>query len=247
VKIVTTSDAKICPEIILFELNASIRRSIARYIQDTFTVKVVEVVTLEEAIAAHAHGRAELMILDPLSANGDPLLFLNHLEKIGTPLPSIGLLALTGSTPQAYLKKLGVTEVIHKPFFLQSLGALVRKMLLDHKLDTSVIEIAQIGSKKLQLDLKTRTVSCDSCDGIPFSTLTKTEMRLLITLARARGGVVSRDELASAAESKVTVSDRKTDVHMTSLRKKLEAISPGGFVISSVRHKGYSLNSSQQP
>ncbi len=68
--------------------------------------------------------------------------------------------------------------------------------------------------------------------------LTLTEFRILEVLARKAGGVVKREDLLALALKTPRVSTRTIDVHITSLRKKLER---PNLKIETVRSLGYRL------
>jgi two-component system, OmpR family, response regulator CpxR len=68
--------------------------------------------------------------------------------------------------------------------------------------------------------------------------LTPTEFAILETLVRARGRVVSRDELSAVLyQRQATPFERSLDMHVSHLRRKLETI--GAIEIRTVRGLGY--------
>jgi two-component system response regulator CpxR len=69
--------------------------------------------------------------------------------------------------------------------------------------------------------------------------LTAVEFDILFALMRARGRVLSREQLvAEASQRGPDVSDRSIDVHVSSLRRKLGAEPRPGH-IETVRSQGY--------
>jgi two-component system response regulator CpxR len=76
--------------------------------------------------------------------------------------------------------------------------------------------------------------------------LTPTEFAVLDVLARAAGRIVSRDELAAVLyQRQATPYERSLDVHVSHLRKKLDAV--GGPIIRTVRGVGYTCVLPSQP
>jgi two-component system response regulator CpxR len=71
--------------------------------------------------------------------------------------------------------------------------------------------------------------------------LTPSEFAILDVLTRAAGRVVSRDELSAVLHQReATPYERSLDVHVSHLRKKLEAFD--GSMIRTVRGVGYSCS-----
>ena len=71
--------------------------------------------------------------------------------------------------------------------------------------------------------------------------LTPTEFAILDVLTRAAGRVVSRDELSAVLHQREsTPYERSLDVHVSHLRRKLEALD--NTIIRTVRGIGYSCS-----
>lgn len=68
--------------------------------------------------------------------------------------------------------------------------------------------------------------------------LTLTEFRILAELIKENGDVLSRDQLRQRALGNLNVTDRTIDVHLASLRKKLDHM---GDQIQTVRGVGYRM------
>jgi DNA-binding response OmpR family regulator len=66
--------------------------------------------------------------------------------------------------------------------------------------------------------------------------LTLTEFKILSELLEKSGEVLTRERLRESALGNLNVTDRTIDVHMTSLRKKLNG---AGTSIQTVRGVGY--------
>ncbi len=76
--------------------------------------------------------------------------------------------------------------------------------------------------------------------------LTAAEFDILLALMRARGRVLSREQLLHASERSLEVSDRSIDVHVSSLRKKLGEDSKSVGYIETVRSLGYRFREEEQ-
>ena len=78
--------------------------------------------------------------------------------------------------------------------------------------------------------------------GVPIE-LTPTEFTILEVMMRAVGRIVSRNELASVLyQRESTPYERSLDVHVSHLRRKLEAAPTEPRHIISVRGLGYRLD-----
>jgi len=89
------------------------------------------------------------------------------------------------------------------------------------------------------------SLDCDALHvrwrGTPVS-LTVTEFRLLETLVRNAGAVLSREQLLNAAyPDDVYVTERSVDSHIRRIRKKFEATGAAFEHISAVYGAGYRL------
>jgi two-component system response regulator CpxR len=133
----------------------------------------------------------------------------------------------------------GVDDYLVKPFAAAELLGRVRAVLRRATGAAPPAAAAtQLGS--LSLDGRAREAYWD---GVALG-LTSTEFAVLDVLARAAGRIVSRDELAAVLHQReATPFERALDVHVSHLRRKIEAAAPtgaaGGSVIRTVRGVGY--------
>jgi two-component system phosphate regulon response regulator PhoB len=146
----------------------------------------------------------------------------------------IPILMLTAKAEEAHeLEGLdaGADDYVSKPFSMQIL--LARIQTLARRTASATDPNSELTLGPLHIDLSEHHVTIDNQ---PIQ-LTITEFRLLSTLVRSKGKVLSRAELISQAIGPaVTVTPRTVDVHITSLRKKLGDYSN---LISTVRAVGY--------
>lgn len=162
----------------------------------------------------------ELLILDILMPELDGLEVCRAL-RAGPPstrhLPILFLSSKDDEVDRIVGLELGADDYIGKPFSPRELVARVKAQFrrLD-KLDDEVEEAVVVGP--LTIDAATHTVIL----GGRTIDLTRTEFRLLLTLARQPGRVLAREALMNGAYSgHRVVSDRTIDSHMRRLRTKL--------------------------
>lgn len=127
----------------------------------------------------------------------------------------------------------GADDYVTKPFSIREviarINALVRRSQAAHRANQKSIVV-----RDLTVDLVAHRVSLRGKE-VP---LTLTEFKILVELLRQCGQVLTRDRLREKALGNLNVTDRTIDVHMASLRKKLEEI---GELIETVRGVGYRL------
>jgi len=133
----------------------------------------------------------------------------------------------------------GVDDYLVKPFAAAELLGRVRAVLRRTTgTPPSAAGTTQLGA--LTLDAQAREAYWD---GVALG-LTSTEFSVLDVLARAAGRVVSRDELTAVLHQReATPFERALDVHVSHVRRKIEAVAPpgaaAGSFIRTVRGVGY--------
>jgi DNA-binding response OmpR family regulator len=76
-----------------------------------------------------------------------------------------------------------------------------------------------------------------------FANLTTAEAQILRILMAKDGRIVTRDELSLALDARPwRHGDRKFDVHMAKIRKKLLATFGSNLTVSTIRSRGYRLS-----
>jgi two-component system, OmpR family, response regulator BaeR len=132
--------------------------------------------------------------------------------------------------------ELGADDYICKPFSPREVVARV-KALLRRAAVSALRDVADpIG---LMLDSDRLRVHVDG----KLVALTGVEFRLLETLYKANGRVLSRDQLIDGVHHDFRdVSDRSVDSHIRNVRRKLDAASDGHDWVRSVYGVGYAFN-----
>ncbi len=180
----------------------------------------------------------DAILLDIMLPGQDGIAILTKLrQKPKThAVPVIMLTAKTSEFDKVNGLNLGADDYVTKPFGVMELLARVNAVL---RRSAPVREVVACG--KLELDLQKRTVLADgkSC------TLTFKEFELLHYLMVNQGLVMSRDKIMSAVwECDFELESRTVDMHIKSLRHKLEECGVSGY-IKTVRSIGYLLDAGE--
>lgn len=148
-------------------------------------------------------------------------------------IPVMMVTGLDAETEKVVSFGAGADDYVTKPFSIREviarIQALVRRSQATHRSQQRNIVV-----KDLHVDLVAHRVVMNGKE-VP---LTLTEFKILVELLKQAGQVLSRDRLRERALGNLNVTDRTIDVHMASLRKKLEAM---GDTIETVRGVGYRL------
>lgn len=188
-----------------------------------------EVSVASTGAAALAAGPADLVLLD---------LGLPDLEgrevcrrlRATSDVPIIVVTARSDEVDRVMLLEMGADDYVVKPFGFRELVARIRAVLRRTAHD-SVIAPTVVAVGELHLDLRSRAVEFA---GAPVA-LTPKEYDLLVCLASDAGAVKTREQLMREVWDEHWWGSTKTlDVHVASLRRKLEP-----DVVETVRSVGY--------
>ena len=151
--------------------------------------------------------------------------------------PGLGLLMFTarGDPMDRVLGlEIGADDYLAKPFEPRELVARMRALL--RRQAPGRADAALLRFDGLTIDLLKREVSAAA----GTITLTGVEYKLLVTLARAPGQVLSREALSEAVQTgSYKPQDRTVDVQVARLRRKLREASPGKDWVDTLRGEGY--------
>jgi DNA-binding response OmpR family regulator len=183
----------------------------------------------------------DLMVLDVMMPGIDGFEVLSLLRR-GSAVP---VLMLTGrGTENDLVRGLesGADDYLPKTASARELLARIKALLRRAAVKASAraksadVPAPRIEAGGLRIDPEARTVEVD---GNPVA-LTAIEYALLVSLARHKGRVRSRDQLLQEASDRRFESfDRSVDVHIASLRRKLGDDSRSARFIRTVRAAGY--------
>ena len=184
-----------------------------------------------DGLACALNGAYDLLILDVMLPIIDGLTLLEQLRR-RKDLPVIMLTARAQQHDRILGLNTGADDYLPKPFdpdeLLARIQAVLRRTDAAKRHGSTVIANGDI-----QLSAATREVRVS---GSPVQ-LTAMEFDLLEMLMRSAGRVVSRDEITVALfQREATPYDRFLDVHISHLRKKLDA---GRNPIRAIRGVGY--------
>lgn len=147
--------------------------------------------------------------------------------------PIMMVTGLDGENEKIEALEMGADDYVTKPFSVKEViaraHALVRRAQAAHKSQQKNLQV-----KDLTVDFSAHKVLLRGQE-VP---LTLTEFKILCELLRQSGQVLTRDRLRERALGNLNVTDRTIDVHMASLRKKLEEM---GDSIETVRGVGYRM------
>jgi DNA-binding response OmpR family regulator len=176
-----------------------------------------------------------LDIMLPGLQGGEVLRSVRETSEV----PILMLTALGEEADRIVGLELGADDYLPKSFspreILARLRAVMRRISRTG-VSTKMGDTVVVGS--LSIEPATRKVSLNDK---PIR-LTAVEFDLLLSLARAKGRIKTRDQLLNDIQSVSTDAyDRSIDVHVSMLRKKLNDDAKNPCLIKTIRSVGYSL------
>ena len=176
-----------------------------------------------------------LVVMDQMmpGKSGMDLIKELRVSQKFSEVPVMMLTGLDGEAEKVAALEMGADDYVTKPFSVKEvvarIQALIRRSHAAHKSTQKTMTVDE-----LNVDLVAHRVTLHSKE----VALTLTEFKILVELMRQGGQVLTRDRLRERALGNLNVTDRTIDVHMASLRKKLEDM---GDRIETVRGVGYRL------
>lgn len=208
--------------------------------QEGYHITVVDHGTKGLEVALQHH--YDLIILDIMLPGMNGFEVLTKLRKEGIRTPIIILTARNGEEEVVRGLKCGADDYITKPFgvaeLLARVGAVLRRSstdtlnVKDDDADEKVIVLGdlRIYPEKYEVTLLNEQIS-----------LRPKEFEVLLYLVQRPGTVITRDDLMNAVWGFDYFGGQRTvDVHVSSLRKKLE-LNQQSVQIDSIRGVGYKL------
>jgi two-component system response regulator CpxR len=185
-----------------------------------------------EGLRRACGGGCDIVVLDVMLPGLDGFELLRQLRK-RSDIPVIMLTARAAEADRVQGFAQGADDYLVKPFAAAELLGRVRAVLRRSRGGAPRSE-SPVAAGALFLDIGAQ---CAIWRGqhVP---LTPTECAILEVLVRNAGRVVSRDELSAVLHQRpATPYERAVDVHMSRMRRKLEAL--GCEMIRTVRGTGY--------
>jgi two-component system, OmpR family, alkaline phosphatase synthesis response regulator PhoP len=191
----------------------------------------------EEGLTLAQQGTFDLLLLDLMLPGIDGLEVCRRVRADNN-LRKTGILIITAKDDEVDVVtglELGADDYLVKPFSVRVLLARVRALLRRMRENVTDVEDSMINLGPLRIDPSRHLVSVEdkSVD------LTLAEFRILQSLARRPGRVLTRNQLLDLALGQDHfVLDRTIDVHVSALRRKL---GDAGHWVETVRGVGYRL------
>ncbi len=195
--------------------------------------KVISADDGPEAIELAKKEKPALIILDIMlpSMEGTEVCKIVKRDNTTSHIPIIMLTAKGEEVDRIVGLELGADDYITKPFSPRELILRVKAVL--KRLHGSEENIVNITAGTIHIDVERSTVTSNE----KILKLTATEFKLLIELIKARGKVLSRNDLLDRVwGSDIYVTDRTVDTHIRRLREKL---GKSAKCIETVRGFGY--------
>lgn len=172
----------------------------------------------------------DLVVLDIHMPEKDG--FQTYAELKNT-LPRTPVIFLSGDPSEDSIVKcleLGADDVLNKPVSKKEFVARIHNKIKSAKTPAAAEEKIQFDD--LELDLNTHSASLRG-EKLP---LTPIEYKILYTLTKHSGVIVSRESLAQTIWQNIHVQNQNIDTHLSNLRKKLGQY---GERISTIKARGY--------
>lgn len=189
-----------------------------------------------------AQGEFDLIMLDLMLPGMNGFEVLAKLRQMGVKTPIIILTAKNAEEEVVQGLKSGADDYITKPFGVAELLARVAAVL---RRSTGIEEREpQQDQDEAKISLGPLAIFPDKYEVVlngEAITLRPKEFEVLLYLARKPGVVLTRDDLMNSVWGFDYIGGQRTvDVHVSSLRKKLE-LDPESVHIDSIRGVGYKL------
>lgn len=220
--------------VVIVEDEAAVARMVSSALQrDGYTTQVAG--TSEAALKVIEELKPDLVVLDLMLPDADGFDLCRRLRRDHT-FPIIILTARTDEVDRVAGLEIGADDYVVKPFSVRELVARVRAALRRQEMVAATDKAREFNDDYLVVDLDRPSVSVN---GKPVA-LSPLERRLLEALLAHRGHARTRRQLLEEAWGSADYTDARTvDVHVQSLRQKLEPDPKDPQYIETVRGIGY--------
>ena len=209
---------------------------IALALEDDLTLEGYQVTVLQDGLAAVKRAREETfdaILLDVMLPGKDGFEVCRELRRSGIRTPILMLTARTQEAEKVLGLEVGADDYVTKPFGVRELRARIAALLRRSQAG-SAPPVVRIGDAEIDFGRG------EIRRGDEATPLTPLEFRLLQAFVRARGRILTRDQLITEAwGANTSISDRVVDNHIGSLRKKLEPDAAEPRYLRNVRGLGY--------
>ncbi len=186
----------------------------------------------DAALQRASESAFDLILLDVMLPKKDGFTVCRDLRRAGITTPIIMLTARAQESDKLLGLGLGADDYVTKPFSPLELCARIKAVL--RRTAPAQTERYRFGT----VDVDFSRGSVRRADQVVD--LTALELKVLAALIRARGHLLSREQVIEAAWGRgVSISDRVVDNHVMNLRRKLEDDPAAPRYLVSVRGLGY--------
>jgi len=210
---------------------------IAMALEDDLAAEGHDVTVVHDGASALARGREDgwdAIVLDVMLPKKDGFDVCRDLRRAGVRTPIMMLTAKAQEAEKVLGLELGADDYVTKPFSPRELRARIKALVRRAAQTPDAGDVYEFGDVAIDF---TRPEVRKAGRAVE---ITPIELRLLRAFIRARGRVLSRDQLLDAAwEPGVHVTDRAVDAHIVNLRRKLESRPSDPAFILSIRGLGY--------
>ncbi|HZO50372.1 MAG TPA: response regulator transcription factor [Gaiellaceae bacterium] len=206
------------PRVLIVEDDEVIARGMARHLEAA-GFDAVSVANGETGMQRLRFERPDVCVLDLMlpGLDGWALIERARAEGIGTPIVVVS--ARGSEHDRVHALELGADDYLVKPFSMRELAARVLAVARRGTQAPDPRRDEEIAIAELRLDPRNVQAYVDGLS----AELTPTEFRLLYTLAREQGRVLTRDELLQRVWGRrATHRDRTVDVFVRKLRDKVD-------------------------
>jgi DNA-binding response OmpR family regulator len=208
---------------------------LAMTLADDLTAEGFQVEVVHDGATASRRGREpgwDVILLDVMLPRRDGFDVCRDLRRAGVKTPIIILTARIQEAEKILGLDLGADDYVTKPFSLRELRSRIRAVL--RRAQPESTEVYRSGD--LEIDFSRGELR----RGGRTIELTPIEYKLLCAFVRAKGRLLSREQLTEAGWGPgISVNDRAVDSHIVSLRRKIEADPSRPCLIVSARGLGY--------
>jgi DNA-binding response OmpR family regulator len=222
------------PLILLIDDDSRLREIVGMALEDEgYGVRTAE--SGEEALGMIDADAPDLLILDVMLPGRDGFELCRDIRR-RSPVPILMLTAKTDTVDIVVGLESGADDYVTKPFVTKELLARIRALLRRARDRGTLPRTIVLGELEISPDAATVTK-----DGTPVR-LTKTEFKLLCTLASRPNQVFTREMLLQQVwEYDYFGDSRLVDVHVRRLRGKIEEDPSEPRIVQTVRGLGYKI------
>jgi two-component system alkaline phosphatase synthesis response regulator PhoP len=190
------------------------------------------------ALESARTGAFDLTLLDVGLPGKDGFTVCDELRRSGLHMPILLLTAHTAPDDKVRGLRMGADDYVTKPFHVPELMARIQALLRRTRINPAAILVEYRFADVFVDFYRGRATK----GGRPVELTTK-ELVLLRYLIARRGEVVSREELLAEVWGYQSTNTRTVDVHVATLRQKLEDHPHEPKYVVTVRGEGYQFNS----